>query len=97
MIIKSSALSVIAGLYCYKGKPFDGVALTVLDGVVTKKTIYKLGRPVGEYISPYFPFNKDELHIETQNFTPAREEPYLYKEKLLSIVDITVPLPSIRF
>jgi hypothetical protein len=81
VIIKDDALSKEGGLYYYKGKLFDGVVLTILDEVITKKLEYQFGQPVGEYISPYFPFNKEDLHIETHSFTPAREESYKYKGK----------------
>lgn len=80
VIVKEKVLSKV-GEYCqYNGKLFTGVALTVLNGVITKRTEYQEGRRIGDYVNPYFLIDKGALHIESSSMDDEFSEPCMYRE-----------------
>ncbi|MFT6194070.1 MAG: hypothetical protein ACJASU_000969 [Cognaticolwellia sp.] len=53
ILVVFEALTLKQKLYYYQGTPFTGVAVHTANDIVQKNQVFELGKPQGDYISPF--------------------------------------------
>ncbi len=53
ILVVFEALTLKQKLYYYQGEPFTGVAVHAVNHMVQKNQVFELGKPQGDYISPF--------------------------------------------
>lgn len=75
MIFRENALVAEGNNLSYKGVRFNGVVLTIVNGVVEKRKVCKDGVVFGDYISPYINLDNMSLIVESAELDDEYEEP----------------------
>lgn len=85
--VNASMLVMENDKYYYMRKPFTGIAIVVVNGVVQGLTEYKDASRIGAYINEYLP-NDNILSVDSEYLDPENEEAYeprlCYQEELFT-------------